>query len=130
MAPPQTRAAQAPDTYVLVYDGGCPFCVAAARWVENHAREPLRVMTYEDVAGSGVLQSLSKEELVGAAHLITPEGREFHAGEAVTRALRLTPWSWLGRGLDLPLIASMRDAGYWMTAQLRPWLSRFVRTGR
>lgn len=126
MAPPRTRASFAPGQHVLVYDGGCPFCTAVARRLKGRARRPLQLMTFEEVTGTGMLTALSRTELEGAAHLITPEGIEYHGGEAVTRAVRLAPFGWLAAPLDWPPLTLLRDAGYSLVARVRPWLSRFI----
>ena len=127
MVPRRTRASTAPGQYVLVYDGGCPFCTAVARWLEGRAHRPLRLLTFEEVGGTGLLTALTPPEIESAAHLVSPGGIEYHGGEAVTQALRLAPYGWLVAPLDWPLLALLRDGGYSLVSLARPWLSRFVR---
>jgi predicted DCC family thiol-disulfide oxidoreductase YuxK len=112
---------------VLVYDGACLFCTATAQWLERHARVPVRLMTFEDVDGTGLLTRLSPEEVEDAAHFITPQGIEYHGGEAVTRSLRLVRFGRLASLLDLAGLKYVRDAGYGLVKRLRPFLSRFVK---
>jgi predicted DCC family thiol-disulfide oxidoreductase YuxK len=121
-----TRASRPPETHVLVYDAGCPFCTATASWLERHARVPMRLLAFEEVEESGLLTRLTQAEIDAAAHLVTPHGIEYHGGEAVTRALRLARFGWLVSVLDLPGLRYLRDGGYALIARLRPLLSRFV----
>jgi predicted DCC family thiol-disulfide oxidoreductase YuxK len=111
---------------VLVYDGGCPFCIATARWLQRHAREPVRLVTFDEVGASGVLVGMGRDASEAAAHFVTPDGGEYHGGAAVTRALRLLRFGGVAAVLDLPVASLARDAGYAVVARLRPWLSRFV----
>ena len=121
-----TRASRAPDTHVLVYDGECPFCTATAQWLQRHARAPLRLLTFNDIDGPDLLSRLTDEELEASAHFITPNGIEYHGGEAVTRSLRLVRFGWLASILDVPGVRLLRDAGYALVAKLRPIRSKFV----
>jgi len=121
-----TRASRPPETHVLVYDANCPFCTAAASWLQRHARSPLRLLTFEEVEGTGLLTRLKQAEIEAAAHLITPQGIEYHGGEAMTRSLRLVRFGRVASVLDQPGLRYLRDGGYALVARLRPVLSRFV----
>ena len=121
-----TRASTRPDTHVLVYDGDCPFCTATATWLRSHARVPVRLLTFDDLDGTGLLTRLTDEELESTAHFITPAGIEYHGGEAVTRGLRLARFGRLAGILDAPGLRLLRDAGYALVARLRPLLSRWI----
>lgn len=125
---PPTRSARPPGRYVLVYDDGCAFCTAAARWVERKARLPLELMALSAVeSASGLLGSLTAEQLAASAHFITSAGREYHGGEAITRALRLWRWGWLVRPLDWPGVTVLRALGYQLTARNRGLIGRVLR---
>lgn len=121
-----TRATVAPGSHVLIYDGGCPFCTAAAYWLQRHAREPVRLLRFDEVEDASLLTGLTLAEIEAAAHLVTPEGSEYHGGEAVTRALRLLRYGAPAALLDLPGLSLLRDGGYALVARLRPVLSRFI----
>lgn len=121
-----TRASRPPDTHVLVYDGSCPFCTATAQWLQRHARSPLRLLTFDDLDGTGLLSRLNWDEIESAAHFITPTGIEYHGGEAVTRSLRLVRFGTLASVLDMLGLRLVRDGGYALVSTMRPLLSRFI----
>ena len=111
---------------MLVYDGDCPFCTATALWLKRHARAPLRLIAFDDVDTSKLLTELSKAEIEASAHFVTPEGIEYHGGEAVTRSLRLVRFGWPAGVLDLPGLTLVRDAAYALVARMRPLLLRWI----
>jgi hypothetical protein len=86
----------------------------------------LDLMPCADIAGTGMLTALSSAELESSAHFVTPEGVEYHAGEAATRSLRWLPGGWLFGVLDLPGLSSLRELGYNLVTRARPLLSRFI----
>lgn len=79
---------------------------------------------------AGYLGSVSRPEFEASAHLVTPAGREYHGGEAITRALRLWRWGWLVRPLDMPALTFARAAGYRLIARNRGRLGRLQRAIR
>lgn len=81
-------------------------------------------MTFNDLAGSGFLESLSHQEIGRSVHYVSPDGKEYHGGEAVSRAGRLTPLHWLPLLLDLPLLWVFRELGYGLMATLGRSISR------
>jgi predicted DCC family thiol-disulfide oxidoreductase YuxK len=121
-----TRSESPPQRYTLVYDGGCPFCTATSQALQRHSRVPLDLLPCADIAGTGMLTVLSRAEIDASAHFVTPEGVEYHAGEAATRALRLLPGGWLFGVLDLPGLSSLRELGYDLVSRARPLLSRLI----
>ena len=54
------------------------------------AKTPVITMPFADLPGSGLLESLTPEEVRRSFHFVTPEGVEYHGGEAIRRAARLT----------------------------------------
>lgn len=94
--------------------------------MERHARVPLRLLTFDELDGTGLLTRLNWDEIEGAAHFVTPGGIEYHGGEAVTRSLRLVRFGRLASVLDAPGLRILRDVGYWLVATVRPLLSRFI----
>ena len=81
-------------------------------------------MTFNDLAGSGFLESISQEEVGRSVHYVSPAGKEYHGGEAISRAGRLTKLHWLPPLLDLPLIWVFREVSYGLMATLGRSLSR------
>ena len=121
-----TRSAQPPSTFVIVYDGGCRFCTRIAAWTASRARVPVATVAFDAVPRAAWLTSLSEVDVLRQAHLITPDGVEYHGGAAGTAALRLTRFAMAGEILDLPLVNIARDVGYALTVRSRGWLSRVI----
>jgi predicted DCC family thiol-disulfide oxidoreductase YuxK len=97
-----------------------------SQWLQRHARVPVRLVTFENVDRSELLTRLSDAEVRAMAHLVTPEGIEYHGGEAVTRSLRLVRFGGVAAVLDLPVVRHLRNAGYALVARARPLLSRWL----
>lgn len=85
---------------------------------------PVMAVAFEDVPRGSWLTSLSDADVLRQAHVVTPEGIEYHGGAAATAALRLTRLAVIGRILDLPGVRFVRDAGYTLTVRSRGVLSR------
>lgn len=126
MPPGPTRATQPPPAPVIVYDGDCLFCTRAARWAAAHARTPVAAVPFRDLPREAWLTSLTEADILQAAHVITPDGIEYHGAAAATAALRLTPYASLGRWLDEPVLRIGRDAGYALAVRWRGGLSRIL----
>ena len=126
--PPPTRSERPPGNLILVYDDECGFCTNAALWIQRRARRPLRLVGFSALdPGAGYLGGLSRREFEASAHLVTPSGREYHGGEAITKALRLWRWGWLVRPLDCLGGRMVRAAGYRSIARNRGGLSRLAK---
>lgn len=122
-----TRARVAPGRDLLVYDDDCGLCLLAALGLQLRA-EDLALVGFSELEHEGVLESLDQDALVASAHYITPEGVEYHGGEAVTRVLRLVSGGRAIAILDWPVIRGLRELGYRFVAWQRPRLSRFLRS--
>ena len=83
------------------------------------AREPISSIDFAELPRSGLLEALTPDEIRRSAHYVTPEGVEYHGGEAITRVGRLTRWRWLARLLDVPLLWVLRELGYGFMATFR-----------
>lgn len=121
-----TRSQSPPGRHVLVYDEHCAFCRATARALQRCARPRLELMPLAAVPGSGLLTALDEAAVREAAHYVTPDGQEFHAGESVTHALRLCPGGRAAALLDLPLLWRLRELAYGLAADNRGLLSRLL----
>lgn len=128
-APTPIRSAVAPSTHVIVYDGDCRLCTRAARWAVARARTPMTAIPSRDIPREAWLTSLSEAESLRQAHLITPDGIEYHGGAAATAALRQTRYAALGRLLDAPVLRLARDAGYALAVRWRGTLSLLLGSG-
>lgn len=122
-----TQAADPPGQYVLVYDDACDFCTRLARRLQRRAREPLHIASFAELPAGKWLTELSDAQIRASSHFITPEGREYHGGESVTRALRLVRGGRLIAPLDLPGFTWLREAGYAFVAAHRSLVSRVLR---
>jgi len=126
--PAPTTAKVPPGRYLLVYDDGCGFCTTAARWLKRRAHTDVELVGLSELdASRTILDTLAERQLWSSAHFVTPAGREYHGGEAITRALRVTRYCVLGRGLDLPGLRWVRAAGYRLVSKYRGrlwWLGK------
>ncbi len=124
---PPTHADRPPSTYVLVYDRGCGFCAASARFVQRRARTRVEITPFDDARAMGLLSALSDDEIAASAHFVRPDGVEYHGGEAMSRALRLLPSCRVFAILDAPGVRRLRDAGYALISRNRGRISRLLR---
>ena len=121
-----TRSERAPGEHVLAFDDDCYFCRRSAEFIRRNARTPVRLVSFSKLDRYEVLSSLSRRQILASAHYITPDGREYHGGESITRALRLVRFGAPAGLLDLWGFALFRELGYALVAVNRPLLSRLV----
>lgn len=121
-----TRSETPPQRDTLIYDGGCAFCTQTSRQIQKHARRPLDIVPYEEVEGSGMLVTLTPDEVRASVHFVTSKGVEYHGGEGAVHALSLVPWGWLLRVFDVWPLNYPRELGYEVVTLLRPLLSRVI----
>ena len=124
---PATRSAVPPGEHLLVYDGDCGFCFKSAEFIRGRARTPLILIPFNDVNRLELLTSLDQSQFLRSAHFITPEGKEYHGGESITRALRLVRGGFVFGFLDVWGIALIREFGYTWMAGNRSIVSRLTR---
>ncbi len=121
-----TRSSRPPREHIIVYDDACPFCVWCARLIARHARRPVRLIGFSDLAHDEWLTALPHEVVRASSHLITPDGHEYHGGESMTRALRLLPGGSIAAALDWPILSWLRDAVYTLVSQHRATIGRLA----
>lgn len=92
------------------------------------AREPIFSVTFDEAPSIGLLKSLTAEEMCRSVHYVSPDGKEYHAGEAITRVAQLTRLCWLARLFDLPILSMLREIGYGLLATSRGSIPRFTRS--
>ena len=124
-----TQARLAPGRHVLVYDGDCGLCTGAAWLVARRTTAQLDLVPFAELPRDGLLEALDGDEVRASAHYVTPEGLEYHGGEAVTRVSRLLPGLALLRVLDWPLLRGFREIGYRLVATQRARVSRLLGAG-
>ena len=83
------------------------------------AKTPFAAVPFEELPGTGLLESLTPDEVSRSVHFITPEGVEYHAGEAIRRAARLTRLAPIAALLSLPPLWLLHELAYGVVASLR-----------
>jgi len=120
-----TRSRLAPARHLLIYDDACGLCSFAANLVHMRLSE-VDLAGFSQLPREGVLEDLDRDAVEASVHLVTPEGVEYHGGEAVTRLLRLLPGLELVRVLDWPVLRGVREIGYRVVATQRARVSRLL----
>ena len=123
-----TRSRMAPGRHLLVYDDDCGFCSVVAIWLQLRVPQ-LDLVRFSDLPREGLLESLDSGAVHASAHYVTPDGVEYHGGEAVTHLLRLVPGADGVRYLDWPVLRGLREAAYRLVAWQRGRVSRFISLG-
>ena len=90
-------------------------------------KAPIAAMTFADLPGSGLLESLTPDEVSRSVHFVTLEGMEYHGGEAVRRAARLTRFAPIAALISLPPLWLLHELAYGVVASIRGPLGFFVR---
>ena len=124
---PPTKSTRPPGEHLLVYDGDCGFCFRSAEFIRRRSRTPLTLIPFIEVNRYELLTSLDQTQFLKSAHYITPEGKEYHGGESITRALRLIPGGSVFGLLDLWGVALLREFVYTLVAGNRSIFSRITR---
>ena len=124
---PATQSATPPAANLLVYDGDCPFCVTSVEFIRKHSRISVTVVPFSELPQYDILGSLNPQQILASAHYITSEGKEYHGGESITRALRLLPGGWIFGLLDLWGVALVRELAYALIAGNRFLFSKLTR---
>lgn len=121
-----TRARIAPGRHLLIYDGRCAFCAAAAWLLAQRVSAELELIVFDQLPRDGLLEALDKDAVLASAHYVTPAGVEYHGGESVTRVLRLVPGLEAMRVFDRPVLRGVREIGYRVVATQRSRVSRLL----
>lgn len=109
------------DRHWLVYDGQCRLCRSAVAWIGRLDRRgrilPLDLHREAERVAKRAPQ-LTREDLLAAVYLITPECEALPGFEAVRRLSRLLPGLWLlAPALHAPGAALIGPALYhWVSA--------------
>ena len=83
-----TRSKLKFDNYILVYDDGCGICTSLAYWSMSRSKNYLQLIGFSHLPQKGILDDISDKEILKSAHFITPQGVEYHRGEAITKVLK------------------------------------------
>lgn len=110
----------------LYFDGKCPLCCAAVRFLIRHdSGRELRYGSLQGVSGQQLLQARGIGQSPGSSFLFLDQGRLYTASDAVLRVCRYLdgPWTlaWGLRRIPRPL----RDGVYRLVARYRyRWFGR------
>jgi predicted DCC family thiol-disulfide oxidoreductase YuxK len=110
----------------ILYDGLCPICAWEMRKLT--ARDPAGRLTLEDIAAPGFDPSrygLTIDDVVGAMHGVTSDGRVLRGPDVFVEAYRLVGLRWLAAALAFRPTRPVVDLVYRAFAKLRPRWSRF-----
>jgi predicted DCC family thiol-disulfide oxidoreductase YuxK len=115
------------DAVVVIYDGDCAFCTAAARWLERRDhRRRLRLEPIADVVEAHGCR-LQRDALEDEMHVVDPAGRVhsgFRGWRRIAREVPVLRPLWLL--FWLPGARLIGDPVYRWVAGHRSWLSRLI----
>ena len=109
----------APGHDIVLYDGHCRLCLAAARqlrWLLGGQGTELR--SFRDEGVLGAFPHVSLERCEKAIQFVRADGRVFEGAEAVVRALGSRP---LGKLLFVYYVPGLRQVADWMYG----WVARY-----
>jgi len=104
---------------LLLYDGECPLCQRARKWVEGHVPpEAIQTLPCQDERRAALAPMISLDTCMAAMQLILPGGRVYAGEKAFPHILRHTRYGryfrWIfclpGAGIAYRLIARNRLA--------------------
>ncbi len=115
---------------VLLYDGGCRFCRASARYIQRADRKDrFAFLAFDAPEAAFLVGAITQEELSASFHLIGTDGDRLSAGKAAIEVMKgLTfPWSWLGAFLEAFRLEPLVQRIYELVSANRPKLSPRVK---
>ncbi|MBG92939.1 MAG: hypothetical protein CL792_03065 [Chloroflexi bacterium] len=92
----------------------------------SRSKNHLQLIGFSCLPQKGILGEISDEDILQSVHFITPQGIEYHRGEAITKALRLVIHPYFVFILDLPFFRGFREIGYSLFASQRSNISRII----
>ena len=110
-----------PGKYIVLYDGACRFCAAAAGKLAALARRgSVEMVDFQQAGALARFPGVSHAACMQAMHLVTPDGRLYRGAEAAVRALgtRRIP-GWLAYVYYLPGVKQLLDRLYVLLARRR-----------
>jgi predicted DCC family thiol-disulfide oxidoreductase YuxK len=110
-----------PGRYVVLYDGACRFCSAAAQRLAALARPgAVEMVNFQAPGALDRFPGVSHAACMQAMHLVTPDGRLYRGAEAGVRALA-TRWfpGWFAYVYYLPGLRQLFDRLYAFVAAHR-----------
>jgi predicted DCC family thiol-disulfide oxidoreductase YuxK len=116
-----------PRRPLLLFDGGCPFCRAAARLVVRLDREErLALLSRDDEAAKPYSARVPDQQIEASWQLIEPTGVRLMHGPAAIRVLELLPLTrWLAFVLRTLRLTPLATAVNRFLSRIRKPLGRF-----
>jgi predicted DCC family thiol-disulfide oxidoreductase YuxK len=116
-----------PKRALLLFDGGCPFCRAAARLVARlDPGERLAMLDRDDAAAAPYVARIPERDVQASWQLIEPSGVRLMHGPAGIRLLEYLPATgWLGRALRTLRLTWLVTALNRLLGRIRKPLGRF-----
>jgi len=114
---------------VLIYDGDCPLCTKAVRWVQAHARSGvIEVLPCQAEERGARFPQVSGEDCMRSVQLVYADGRVYSGEAALPHLFHLMGgrWAWFARFFGLPGVSLIGPRVYHWVAAHRYALSRFV----
>ena len=90
----------------------------------SRSKNYLQLIGFSHLPQKGILDDISDKDILKSAHFITPQGVEYHRGEAITKVLRLIIHPYFIFILDFPFFRGFREIGYSLFASQRSNISR------
>ncbi len=100
-----------PGRHVVLYDGHCKFCTAAAKRLAGRARQgTLALVSFQEPGALDPFPGLTHDACMRQMYLVTPDGRVYGGFEAAVQALTTRPvLGWLARAYYLPGLRQLCD---------------------
>ena len=116
-----------PERPLLLFDGGCTFCRAAARVVAGLDRaKRLAMLDRDDHAAAPYVARIPEQHVQDSWQLIEPTGVRLMHGPAAIRLLEYLPATvWLARALQRLRLTALVTAVNRLLGRIRKPLARF-----
>lgn len=110
-----------PGRHVVLFDGHCKFCTAAAQKLARLARRgTLDLVSFQEPGALDPFPGLTHDACMRQMFLVTPQGRVYGGFEAAVQALATRPvLGWLARAYYLPGVRQLCDLVYRIIAANR-----------
>ena len=108
-------------SYVVFYDGHCPFCRAQAarlaRWSDRGA--PIETRDFQEPHALDAFPQLTHAKCMAAMQLVTEAGAIYSGAEAVARLVMTRPFGFFARLYYLPVVRWVCELAYRFVAKRR-----------
>ena len=84
------------------------------------------LVPFTELSQTGLLPQLDRSQILASAHYITPQGKEYHGGEAMIRAFQQLPGGRLLGIFHLWGLSLVREVAYSLVASNRQFVSRLT----